>query len=291
MTSPFHRVVIVDWSASSTPVTGADSIWICTLDVATGSFDVANVPTRAAAFDAIVGAVDIPGRVLLGVDVALGYPLGFATRLGLTGTPWDAIWEHISLHLHDDHRNRNNRWIVAADLNRRLGTNHFWGAPTAATGEHLTSTRPAWTSRHLPAYRATERRLLERGRRPFSVWQLLGAGSVGSQSLTCIPVLQRLRELPRLGDRVRVWPFETGLVLPGPTDGTNDAIGHNDIVVAEVWPSAIDVDHVEHPVKDARQVIALAHWFATHEAREMVPDATHADRAAALEEGWVLGPN
>jgi precorrin-8X/cobalt-precorrin-8 methylmutase len=281
VTSPFHRVVIVDWSASSTPVQGADSIWICTLDVATGRFDLANPPTRAAAFEAMATAVDAPGPVLLGVDAALGYPIGFARRLGLPGTPWEAVWEHLANRLHDDHRNRNDRWAVAADLNRRLGANHFWGVPPAAAGEHLTARRPKWTEHHLPTHRVTEQRLRERGRRPFSVWQLLGAGSVGSQAITCIAALQRLRMLPQLRERIRVWPFETGLELP-----TDDSI-----VVAEVWPSAIDVDHVDHPVKDARQVIALAQWFASHASYEMFPfDADDATRSAALEEGWVLGP-
>ncbi len=79
-----------------------------------------------------------------------------------------------------------------------------------------------------------------------------------------------------------MWPFETGLGLTGSAD----------VVFAEVWPSAIAFDHVDHPVKDARQVIALAH----HLAHQLVhgtlvePRLTDDERTAVLqEEGWVLG--
>jgi hypothetical protein len=65
--------------------------------------------------------------------------------------------------------------------------------------------------------------------------------------------------------------------------------------VAEVWPSAIAFDHVDHPVKDARQVIALAGHFATLDeagtlATLFTPSMTDLQRDAVLaEEGWVLG--
>ena len=274
----FDRIVIVDWSASATPKSGADSIWICVLDAPSGNTAVQNLPTRAAAFEHLLGAVHTPGRVLLGADFAFGYPAGFAERLGLIGEPWLAVWNHLHDALTDDDRNRNNRWEVASDLNHRLGLPHFWGAPPRATGTHLTATRPPWTDEHLPRFRAAERHLMDLGQRPFSVWQLLGAGSVGSQTLTGIPALQRLRLHPSLRERVRVWPFETGLHLP-----TGD-----EIVMAEVWPSAIPFDHIDHPVKDARQVIALARWFAAHADHQMTPPATALP--SALEEGWVLGP-
>src|SRR6266852_6237964 len=58
-------------------------------------------------------------------------------------------------------------------------------------------------------------------------WKLAYTGSVGSQSLTGIPVVRELRHNPRWADRVRIWPFETGLGLPAEVQ----------IVFAEVWPS------------------------------------------------------
>ena len=49
-------------------------------------------------------------------------------------------------------------------------------------------------------------------------WKLLGAGSVGGQALTGIPVVRALRDDPRWRDEARVWPFETGLRAAGGRD-------------------------------------------------------------------------
>jgi precorrin-8X/cobalt-precorrin-8 methylmutase len=180
----------------------------------------------------------------------------------------------------DDHRNRNNRWAVAAQLNRRLGSPHFWGTPRTRADEWLTVTRPV---EELPRWRTVEQRLRDGGRYPFSAWQLYGAGSVGSQALTGIPVVQRLRRHPALRDRSAVWPFETGLGMENRAD-----VVFADVVFAEVWPSAIPFDHIDHPVKDARQVIALAEHLATTPLA--TPTLTAAELAVVLaEEGWVLG--
>ncbi|MFM8311210.1 MAG: cobalamin biosynthesis protein CbiG [Ilumatobacteraceae bacterium] len=290
----FERFVIVDWSAASSPVTGADSIWSVTKDARIGDGQVVNHPTRADARHHLIDVLTTsPGtRTLLGIDVSLGYPAGFAARTGIdeaTTPPWLATWQHLAASLDDDRRNRNNRWQVAADLNRRLGTPHFWGAPAAHAGPHLTRTKPARTVAHLPDLRAAEARLARLGHRPFSIWQLLGVGSVGSQSLTAIPVMHHLRTHPLLVDRCAVWPFETGLCLPA----------RPDIVITEVWPSSLDqalIDAESHPVKDARQVMALARLLAAEQAAGSLAawfepnSGDDLDAAAVIaEEGWTLG--
>lgn len=277
----FERVVVVDWSAAATPRTGADSIWIAAHHVGTRRVQLANLPTRAAAYERLLALACGDGPTLLGVDFPLGYPAGFASAAGLVATPtdaWESVWRHLAASITDDHRNRNNRWAVATDLNRRLGTPHFWGAPPSAASGELPARKPRGDGR-LPELRACERELRATGLRPFSVWQLLGAGSVGSQSLTGIPVLERLRR--GAGDRVRVWPFETGL---RPAAGAA-------MVIAEVWPSAIPFDHVDHPVKDARQVTALAARLAELDrAGELAAlFCPRIEERVATEEGWVLG--
>ena len=274
----FDRIVIADWSASNAPKSGADSIWVSRLDRDEQATAV-NHRTRDAAFDALVELAEVPGRVLLGFDFPLGYPAGFAAELGLSGQPWSATWSLLAELVDDDHRNRNNRFEVASELNRRLGRLQFWASPPRRANAHLTTTKPPRTDAHLPEFRASELCLRERKQYPFSVWQLLGAGSVGSQALTGIPVVERLRHHPALRERVQVWPFQTGLDLPSAPDA---------IVIAEIWPSAIGFQHVDHPVKDARQVIALAHWLAAQDAGLFSPPV--ADRPEILtEEGWVLG--
>lgn len=291
---PFDRFVIVDWSAASSPVTGADSIWSVTFDARVRRGEAVNHPTRSDARNHLIDVLTAsPGtRTLLGIDVSLGYPAGFAARTGIDDAatpPWLATWQHIAAELNDDHRNRNNRWQVAADLNRRLGVPHFWGAPAAHAGPHLTRTKPARTAAHLPDLRAAEARLARLGHRPFSIWQLLGVGSVGSQSLTAIPVMHQLRTHPMLAGRCAVWPFETGLRLPA----------RPDIVITEVWPSSLDralIDAESHPVKDARQVTALARLLAAEQAAGSLAawfepnSGDDLDPAAVIaEEGWTLG--
>ncbi len=285
----FDRIVVVDWSANGAPKRGADSIWVSVCSARTGEMEVANHPTRAVARDALVDIAARPGRALLGFDFPLGQPEGFAAATGLAAPGWQSVWAHLAEHVHDDARNRNDRWQVATEWNRVLGRHHFWGAPPSQVGPHLAATKPEWTTEHLPEFRIAEARLRARRLYPFSVWQLLGAGSVGSQVLTGIPVVHHLRHHPALQARTRVWPFETGLVH-APADGVDDAI-----VIAEVWPSAVPFDHVDHPVKDARQVIALARHLAALDAAGALgplfaPSLSAAESAAVLgEEAWVLG--
>jgi precorrin-8X/cobalt-precorrin-8 methylmutase len=283
----FDRYVVVDWSANSTPKLGRDSIWIAALDE-TGDVSVVNVATRSEAERRLVElfAADPVLTTLLGVDFSLGYPAGTASALGLAGTPWSAMWEMLADRICDDDRNGNNRFAVAGELNEQVsaGAGPFWGCPPSAANQHLTTTRPAPTE--MPAqFRAAEGVLRSQGRRPFSSWQLLGAGAVGSQSLLGIPRLARLRR--RFDNRVEVWPFTTGVGVPLLRDGV--------IVVAEVWPSMLDVDVTGTEVRDAAQVAATARWLAGAGAAgalgamfcpALSPDVSE---AAVVEEGWVLG--
>lgn len=283
----FSRIVVVDWSASAQPKLGADSIWIGSWSRDGGVAAPVNVATRQAAVEFLGAHCAAPGRTLVGFDFPLGYPAGFAAAAGLSGTPWRATWDHLSWHLHDAPNNWNDRWDVAAELNRRMGARWFWGVPKPRASEWL---HPTKTAPDRPAeFRLTETRLREHGLRPFSPRHLLGVGSVGSQALTGIPAVDRLRRHPALAHRARVWPFETGLV-EHPSADVDDAI-----VLAEVWPSAIDFHHVDHPVKDARQVTALVEHLAALDddgalASMFAPAVALAHRAEVEdEEGWVLG--
>ena len=53
----------------------------------------------------------------------------YAARLGLSGPPWRALWGEIADRIEDHADNRNNRFEVAAALNRRLSGDGFpfWG--------------------------------------------------------------------------------------------------------------------------------------------------------------------
>ena len=283
----FDRYVVVDWSANSTPKLGADSIWIGAHD-RDGQASISNLSTRreAEAFLVELLEAEPAATTLVGVDFSLGYPSGTAAALGVRGTPWSAMWAMLSEQITDDERNRNNRFAIAAGVNEQLtgSAAPFWGCPPSAAGRFLTSTKPC--SLDSPGeFRAVEAALRSCGHRPFSSWQLLGAGAVGSQSLVGIPVLERMRR--RFADRLDVWPFTTGFGSP---------TGHRGaVVVAEVWPSMLDIGDIGELVRDAAQVDTTARWLAAADATGVLdamfsPAVSPAVAAAAVaEEGWVLG--
>ena len=283
----FDRFVVVDWSANSTPKLGRDSIWIGVCDGA-GRLSLRNLATRSAAEAFLVELFesDPTSSTLLGVDFSLGYPAGTAAALGLTGTGWSAMWSLLAELIDDDDRNCNNRFGVAALLNQRLTGEAapFWGCPSSVACRHLATTKPI-DAGPLAPFRATEELLRSEGRRPFSSWQLLGAGAVGSQSLLGIGRLHGLWR--RFGERMEIWPFTTGFA--GPT------LGEGAIVVAEVWPSMLAIDDAGEMVRDAAQVSAAALWLAETDDSGGL-DALFApvlgptvSAAAVAEEGWVLG--
>ncbi len=287
----FDTYVIVDWSAASEPKTGRDSIWICRHDRYGERVD--NPPTRHAArellADLLAQASARGERVLLGFDFPFGYPAGFAARLGLEGKPWRALWDEIGKLVEDQPNNRNNRFAVGAALNQRVSGKRFpfWGCPAKKASEFL---GPCHHRGHTDDEPLQERRLIDEwmvGAQPC--WKLAYTGSVGSQSLTGIPVVRALRNDPRWAARARIWPFETGLALPADAG----------IVFAEVWPSwwrsEIRPDH--GPPNDKAQVRTVAEIFAARDrADELVawfagaPGLTNEERQIIeREEAWTLG--
>ena len=132
---------------------------------------------------------------LIGVDFSLGYPAGTAAALGVRGAPWSAMWAMLAEQIVDDERNRNNRFAVAAELNEQLtgSAAPFWGCPPSCGRNVPDQHEAAVRGDSLGEFRSVEAALRSRGHRPFSSWQLLGAGAVGSQSLLGIPMLDRMR--------------------------------------------------------------------------------------------------
>ena len=284
----FDTFAMVDWSAATVPRTGRDSIWICWHTKASERLE--NPPTRRAAKsilgDWLAAAVGRGERVLLGFDFPLGYPAGFAARLGLCGPPWRAVWDEIARFIEDTEENGNNRFEIAVEFNRRVsnGCFPFWGRPSRFDTPFLGSKH----HRRHDSDGLAERRIVDLHiPRAQPCWKLLGSGSVGGQALTGIPVVRALRDDPRWIDQARVWPFETRLQAPE----------HGSIVIAEVYPSLWAVSPADGEPKDAAQVRSVARYFAASDHAgnlaalfagdpNLTPEQRH---RVETEEAWTLG--
>lgn len=297
----FDSYVMVDWSAASKPATGADSIWIGALTPDARlklSFKASNPPTRAKALEELT---DLLGRclkrgdrVLLGVDFPLGFPAGTSGALKLKGeAPWRAIRDFLLKEMKDKPDNSNNRFALAARMNRLIsdGPFPFWGC---SKKDELTTLSIKKVREHGPKdiaeYRITENHVAEtRKARPQPVWKIAYAGAVGGQTLTGIPAIERLREkFPSL----KLWPFELPLAKVD-----EEALGDARIVVSEIYPSLVAAQVGASEIKDEAQVRTMAEWFAERDASGKLgalfateAKLTDAERTAVTqEEGWILG--
>ena len=289
---------MVDWSASTEQKTGKDSIWFALVEWKNAELlrsKLENPPTRWRARDKLAclltNLLELDKRVLVGFDFPFGYPNGTAKALGLAGMPWRATWETLADRVSDDEKNRNNRFEIADRLNQKIGHREgpFWGHPHQHKDRYfrLEPKPPAYD------YGLAEKRICERFiTGPQPVWKLNGAGSVGGQTLTGLPVVHALRNDSRLRERSRIWPFETGLK----TLGANELKRHP-VVFAEIYPSLVTPCSSSEQVKDALQVQAIAAHLAEFDKRgrlkelfkgapDLKPDER---RSVEREEAWILG--
>lgn len=267
----FDTVIVVDWSGGNDrgPTPKADAIWAC---VARGG--VAETPVylrnRQVAEGWIADILQIERaagrRVMVGFDFPFGYPRGFARAVAGTDDPL-ALWDWLADRIEDAPK-ANNRFDVAGAINLSLGgKGPFWGNGLKRDIDGLARTKTGYENPFAERRRAE---LLAKG--SFAVWQLSGAGSVGSQALMGLPVLARLRR--RFGGDLAVWPFQ-------PLDAG--------IALVEVWPSLIapEITARMQPdeIKDAAQVRVLAQALSALSADQLATMLADGDR----EEGWILG--
>ncbi|MEM8617562.1 MAG: hypothetical protein AAGF20_11595, partial [Pseudomonadota bacterium] len=299
----FEAYLIVDWSASAKPKTGKDSIWIGLLarDARLQyRLTTANPSTRLAAReligDLIEKLIKRGDKVFVGFDFALGYPAGTAAAMGLTktgdGLPWQALHGHLSAKVKEREDNSNARFALAAGMNYAMtkGPHPFWGTTKRDAVSTLSMKKGDFSSKDsLAEHRLCEGWVRETYKaRPKSVWQLMGAGAVGSQALLGIPTVQALRTR---FEGSRIWPFETGFAPLTP-----EALDGVDCVLGEVYPSLVPVQPEAGEVVDAAQVRTLAwHLQTLDKAGELAaafgpPEGlTEAEIAViGAEEGWIL---
>ena len=289
----FDAYAMVDWSSEARPKRGKDSIWIAIFEREPAGLVeklLVNAPTRHAAVRIILSRLaELAARgltALIGFDFAFAYPAGFARALDPQKADWLGVWGRLSRLIEDEDNNANNRFDVAAHINSAMtrGAAPFWGCHRSRVGRFLHATAPA-----TPPF-ASHRLCETRAKGAQSTWKLSYPGSVGSQTLLGIPRLLALRRSRELAERLRIWPFETGLrSLQRGRDG--------EIVLAEIWPGIAPDTGTDHPIRDARQVRSWAKEYARlDEAGRLAelfagdPSLTEAERKSVeREEGWILG--
>ena len=286
--SLFDKYVAVDWSSSATPKAGKDSIWVGQVGRRKELLASANPRTRSSAMALVericAEAIANGDRVLIGFDFAFGLPSGGAVAHSGAAS-WDAYWRHLHREIRDQDDNASNRFHVAARMNDKAaaGAPLFWGHPWQHRYDGLTPKKPKDNHLAVAELRLAEQR--SRGAQP--VWKLNGAGCVGSQALLGISRLQSLREHPLIGQHVAIWPFETGFA----EDLTSQ------IVIAEIFPSLVNIVGRDGMIRDQAQVEAVARLFAAADQAnelERLLDRPADMNGEALgrvlrEEGWIVG--
>ncbi|WP_421731203.1 cobalamin biosynthesis protein CbiG [Brevundimonas sp.] len=297
----FDAYVVADWTAAEGKKLGDTSLWIgvAKRDVRFRLYtETHNVATRAEG-EALLASILADhrkrgDRVLVGFDFNFGYPVGTAERLKLTGAPaWSAMWKFIASNVVDKPDNTNNRYQVAAKMNRLMTDEAWplWGAPAKQAQRWLTTTKPpVGSGADIPEFRATENAVRKGKLQPKSVWQMHGAGAVGGQTLVGIPAVRRLLE--SLGPSAAVWPFGTGWRELTPAD-----VEPLSVLVAEVWPSMHPTTVQPGEFKDQAQVRTTAEALALMDdkgdlGKAFAPPKTADETLIAQvegEEGWILG--
>lgn len=304
MSRLFGAYIIVDWSAAEGRRQGPDSVWIAVVrrDVRfrLTPAELHNPATRAEAAallrTLLADAERRNEKALVGVDFGLGFPEGTAAALKLEGAPWQAIWALLANRVVDKADNTNNRYQVAATMNRLMtgAARPFWGCPARQAQTTLTTTKPPPGATDVPPeFRRTELATHKLGRGKAgakSVWQMHGAGTVGGQTILGIATIARL--VAEMGAAAAVWPFSFGWRAPTAAD-----LDPLRAVFCEVYPSLLDIAPEAAEVKDRAQVRTAAEHFARLDEQGRLtalfaPKAgTSADDIAAVEreEGWILG--
>lgn len=295
----FDRYLIVDWSASKTPKTGSDSIWLGYSDHERSSKLAPeyenNPPTRAKAIAWVkkicLDAISENKKLFIGFDFGFGYPRGAAERM--TGVAsWRSVWRFMASRFEEKQAAAENRFQIAHDINRDCfgGVSQFWRCPNAMNDElpYLSFDKAGRGELCVPERRHCETSIP----RAKSNWELLNPGSVGSQTLLGMACLGRLVEEPELAEKISVWPFDTAF----------DKEPFKQITLAEVYPSAFTLAYPyekgskTNPL-DFAQVKTLANGFAALDREDKFktflekPETLDGSALDAVlnEEGWIIG--
>jgi len=306
----FDVYMAIDWSARSKPSPekkSKDSIWVGEKLASIAASECEQyLRTRTACYRYLLERLRSHftenRRILVGFDFGFGYPRGFTKSLDLKGdaAPWKLIWDYLADHIEDEENNRNNRFETASVMNQLSGEKipgPFWGCPATKETPYLSMKMPPaglvdpadGHVQKLAKYRLTDKAT----KGVQSLWKLFGNGSVGSQTLTGIPYVHKLRYHPELHEHSYIWPFEAGFSSrPIPSNGPM-------IIFAEIWPGLLQpsIPNEKSTIRDRAQVKAMVNWFdmldKTGNLEPLFNAPTNLSKQEIddiiMEEGWILG--
>lgn len=159
-----------------------------------GKVRVESGRTRDEVADWLIETATKDPALVVGFDFCFGFPAWFVRETGASSAP--EFWQTVAAH--------GERWLSRENEDRR-----FWGKPhkrpAEFSGEQLhRMLRATDIDCKLAALIPEEERALRvKGITPKSVFQIGGAGSVGTASLRGMALLQRLHQAG-----FRIWPFD-----------------------------------------------------------------------------------
>ena len=200
-----QRVVGIDWSGRVDAAGQRRHIWAGVWTEGDGgrvSVRLEAGRTRAEVAEWLVELERETPRMVVGFDFCFSFPAWFVRdEHGMGSGP--AFWERVV------REGLGERWLARNAEDRRFwgkaGATHKGARPAEFSGEHLHRMLRATDidCKIVAEIPEAERQARVRGITPKSVFQIGGAGSVGTASLRGFAVLLRLREAG-----FRVWPFD-----------------------------------------------------------------------------------
>ncbi len=194
-----QRVVGIDWSGRVDAAGQRRHIWagVWTAGAAKPSIRLENGRTRDEVAEWLIRLAQETPRMVVGFDFCFSFPAWFVRdEHGAANAP--EFWERVVGKGHGE------RWLARGYTDRR-----FWGKPhkrpAEFSGEHLHRMLRATdiNCKIVAEIPEAERQARVKGITPKSVFQIGGAGSVGTASLRGFPMLLRLREAGFC-----IWPFD-----------------------------------------------------------------------------------
>ena len=173
------RCIAVDWSGAEAEPDQLAHVWVA-VAAAGHLMRLRNGLTRDEVINLLATEIVAGGPLVIGLDFAFSFPQWYLTRHNLNGA--HELWDLAAIQGDD--------WLSGE-------TWPFWGKDKSSFQKRPKTLVPKLE------FRQTDLERKIGSRKPKSVFQINGAGSVGAQTIRGLPGLTRLR---RAG--AAVWPFD-----------------------------------------------------------------------------------